>query len=257
MAPGTLVKHHNLMREALAHAVKWGILGRNIAEAVTAPRTSRTEMRALDIPEVHRLLEASEGTPWRSMFHALVWTGVRRSELLGLRWKDLELDLAALYVVQVLQQLDSGEFIIQDPKTAKGRRKVDLAPSSCLVLRAHRERQEADAALLGVDLKPDTLVFSHADGSPRSPATLTAAFRKLSRRAGLGAVRLHDLRHTHASILLKLGIHPKIVSERLGHANIQITLDTYSHLLPGLQEQATLKFEDALATPDLAAVIFP
>ena len=120
-------------------------------------------------------------------------------------------------------------------------------------MRAHRERREADAELLGQKLTGDTLIFSHVDGSPRAPATLTHAFSKLAKRIGLPGVRLHDLRHTHASLLLRQGVHPKIVSERLGHANIQITLDTYSHLLPGLQEAAALKFDDGLAQPLVAA----
>ena len=115
-----------------------------------------------------------------------------------------------------------------------------------MLLRAHRERQESDAELLGFSLNGDRLVFGHVDGTPRAPATLTHAFTKLVRRIGLFGVRLHDLRHTHASLLLQQGVHPKIVSERLGHANIQITLDTYSHLLPGMQEAAADTFDKAL-----------
>ena len=247
LSPGTLIKHHNLIRQALSHAVKWGLLARNVAEAVDSPRSSRKEMRALSAQEVHVLLDACSDTPWYPMIHTLIWTGLRRSELLGLRWKDVDLNLAILRVVQVLHQLNDGQFMFQDPKTAKGRRGVALSPACCLLLRAHRERQEADAAMLGVPLTGDSLVFGHVDGTPRAPATLTHAFTKLVRRIGLTGVRLHDMRHTHASLLLQQGVHPKIVSERLGHANIQITLDTYSHLLPGMQEAAALRFDEVLA----------
>ena len=252
LSGSTLIKHHNLIHQALAHAVKWGILARNVAEAVDPPRPSRKEMRALDAAEVRRILDTCHDTLWYPMIHTLIWTGLRRSELLGLRWKDIDLDLANMHIVQVLHQLNNGVFVIQDPKTAKGRRAVSLSPISCVLLRDLRENQEINANSLGVPVTGDTLVFGHVDGSPRAPATLTHAFSKLSKRAGFSGVRLHDLRHTHASLLFQQGIHPKVVSERLGHANILMTLDTYSHLLPGMQEVAAMKFdagmEMALAT---------
>jgi len=243
LSPGTLIKHHNLIRQALAHAVKWGILVRNVAEAVDPPRATRKEMRALDAAEVQCLLESCSDTPWHPMIHTLIWTGLRRSELLGLHWKNVDLDLANMRIVQVLHQLNDASFVFQEPKTAKGRRAVSLSPMSCVLLRGHRVKQEADAELLGSPLTGESLVFGHVDGSPRAPSTLTHAFSKLAKRAGLPGVRLHDLRHTHASLLLQQGIHPKVVSERLGHANIQITLDTYSHLLPGMQEAAAMNFD--------------
>ena len=246
LSPGTLIKHHNLLRSALSQGVIWRTLTRNVAEAVKPPKVSRKEMRALTGPEVHRMLEACEDTAWHSIFHTLTWTGLRRSELLGLRWKDVDLILAGLRVVQSVQRLNTGEFIVQEPKTASGRRMIALSPASCLVLREHREKQEADATLLGRQLAEDDLVFSHPDGSPRDPSTLTLAFRRLTRRVGLDGVRLHDLRHTMASLYLEQGVNPKTVAERLGHASVTITLDLYSHCLPGVQEAAAVQFDTAM-----------
>jgi integrase len=246
LSPGTLIKHHNLLRSALSQGVIWRTLTRNVAEAVKPPKVSRKEMRALTGPEVHRMLEACEDTAWHSIFHTLTWTGLRRSELLGLRWKDVDLILASLRVVQSVQRLNTGEFIVQEPKTASGRRTIALSPASCLVLREHREKQEADATLLGRQLAEDDLVFSHPDGSPRDPSTLTLAFRRLTRRVGLDGVRLHDLRHTMASLYLEQGVNPKTVAERLGHASVTITLDLYSHCLPGVQEAAAVQFDTAM-----------
>ena len=246
LSPGTLIKHHNLLRSALSQGVIWRTLTRNVAEAVKPPKVSRKEMRALTGPEVHRMLEACEDTAWHSIFHTLTWTGLRRSELLGLRWKDVDLILASLRVVQSVQRLNPGEFIVQEPKTASGRRTIALSPASCLVLREHREKQEADATLLGRQLAEDDLVFSHPDGSPRDPSTLTLAFRRLTRRVGLDGVRLHDLRHTMASLYLEQGVNPKTVAERLGHASVTITLDLYSHCLPGVQEAAAVQFDTAM-----------
>ncbi len=246
LSPGTLIKHHNLLRSALSQGVIWRTLTRNVAEAVKPPKVSRKEMRALTGPEVHRMLEACEDTAWHSIFHTLTWTGLRRSELLGLRWKDVDLILASLRVVQSVQRLNTGEFIVQEPKTASGRRTIALSPASCLVLRENREKQEADTTLLGRQLAEDDLVFSHPDGSPRDPSTLTLAFRRLTRRIGLDGVRLHDLRHTMASLYLEQGVNPKTVAERLGHASVTITLDLYSHCLPGVQEAAAVQFDTAM-----------
>lgn len=247
LSSGTLIKHHNLLKQALGHAVKWGLLARNVADAVDAPRVSRKEMRTLSVEETHRLLEACNGTIWHPLFHTAIWTGLRRSELLGLRWKDLDLDFATLQVVQVMHQLKDGSRVFLEPKTVKSRRAVALSPSSCLVLRSHLADQKALASHLGFSLAEDALVFAHPDGTPLAPAGVTHAFSRISRKCGIHGVRLHDLRHTHASQMLKAGVHPKIVSERLGHASINITLDTYSHVLPGLQEAAALRFDEGMA----------
>ena len=247
LAAGTLVKHHNLIREALATAVKWKLINQNIAEMVDPPRPSRKEMRALTGPEVHRVLEACQDTHWHTIFHTLIWTGLRRSELLGLRWKDVDLLLATLRVTQVLHQLSDGSYVYTEPKTAKAKRAVALSPASCLVLRSHREAQERDAASLGIALTDETLVFCHvADGAPLRPDTVGQAFRRKVRQLGLSGVRLHDLRHTMASLYLQMGISPKTVAERLGHSSVVITLDTYSHLLPGMQEAAAAQFDAAM-----------
>ena len=257
LAPATLIKHHNLLKAALAQAVEWRTLPRNVAESVKPPQVRRKEMRALTGSEVHRLLEACEGKPWHPIFHTLTWTGLRRSELLGLRWKDLDLMLATLRVVQTLQKLNTGEFIYQEPKTAAGRRTIALSPTSCLELQAHREKQGRDAEALGIALTDETLVFSHPDGTPRVPSTLTLAFRRLTKRIGLEGVRLHDLRHTMASLYLQQGVSPKTVAERLGHASVVITLDLYSHCLPGVQEAAAAQFDAAMESAKLPPAGWP
>ncbi len=227
--------------------MKWGLVGRNVAQAVDPPRPVHSEMSTLDSERVRRFLEAARATVYYPMWHLDVFTGLRRSELLGLRWKDIDLDMAALSVVQVIHRLRDGRIIFQEPKTQKGRRQVALGPSAVLGLRAHRDCQQALRAALGAPLGDEDLVFSKPDGSPFLPDTVTHAFRRIADRVGLKGVRLHDLRHTHASLMLRQGVHPKIVQERLGHSTIAVTLDTYSHVTPGLQEAAALKFEEELA----------
>ena len=152
---------------------------------------------------------------------------------------------AYLSVVETGYKLD-GNYIIKEPKTLSSRRRIALPPSLVLVLHQHRAEQEAQQTLLGKPLTDDDFVFAHPDGTPLDPSTVSHSFAKVIRKAGLPPIRLHDLRHTHATFMLKAGIHPKVVSERLGHSSIRITLDTYSHMLPGLQEAAAQRFDDFL-----------
>ncbi|MCL0079931.1 site-specific integrase [Dehalococcoidia bacterium] len=169
---------------------------------------------------------------------------MRRSELLALRWCDVDLLLCQLYVTRTLHHLRNGEIVFRSPKTSKGRRLVALSPSTVLVLREHKEMQAATRTMMGIAVQDDDLVFSDLNGKPLLPNTVTHAWIKLVKRAGLEGIRLHDARHSHASLMLKAGTHPKIVQERLGHASIQITLDTYSHVAPGLQQAAANRFDD-------------
>ena len=155
--------------------------------------------------------------------------------------------LCQIYVNRSMHQIKDGSFIFRPPKTAKGRRTVAMPSSAILVLKDHYDKQVQDRLLLGEPLKDDDLVFSEADGRPMRPNRITRAWPMLAERAGLRVIRLHDARHTHASIMLKQGIHPKIVQERLGHANIAITLDTYSHVSPGLQAAAAKSFDEAFS----------
>ena len=242
----SVLHHHRVLSEALSHAVKWGLVARNVANAVDPPRAERIEMKALAAGGVRRLLGAAQWTPYHPMLHLATYTGMRRSEILGLRWQDVDLNMATVSVVQVMLRLRDGRVVFQEPKTQKGRRLIDLSPTTVLALRAHRERQEADRAMLGVPLAHSDLVFSQPDGSPSLPDTLSHAFNKIAARAGLGGVRLHDTRHTHATLMLRQGVHPKVVQERLGHSTISVTLDTYSHVTPGLQRAAAMAFDREL-----------
>ncbi len=248
LSPKTVRHHHVTLHDALQCAVKWGLLARNPADAVDPPRFQPHEMHTLNEDDVRRFLEVARGTPHYALFYLALYTGMRRSELLALRWSDVDLILGQVSVARSLHHLRDGETVFRSPKTAKGKRMIALPPSASMVLRDHLEQQKMVRALLGKTLEDSDLVFSRTDGSPLLPDTITRTWIKLARRTGLSGVRLHDARHTHASLLLKQGIHPKIVQERLGHANIGITLDTYSHVAPGLQEAAAAGFDD-LVTP--------
>ena len=152
----------------------------------------------------------------------------------------------SVLIIDFRHRAKGGESIYQDPKTAKGRRLVSLTPSTALTLRSLRERQEADGLLQGYAVNEDTPVFRYRDGSPFLPRSFSGAFTKIMRQAGLEGYRLHDARHAHATLMLRQGVHPKIVQERLGHAKVGTTLDIYSHVTPGMQQAAALGFEQGL-----------
>ncbi|MDO8636750.1 MAG: site-specific integrase [Dehalococcoidia bacterium] len=245
LSAASVLRHHKVISQALGFAVKQGLLARNVAQACDPPHPARPSMSTLAEGDVPRFLVTAQGTPYYVLFYTALYTGMRRGELLGLRWGDLDLDMATLSVVQTLQRV-GGAYIIKEPKSQRSRRQVSLPPSLALLLRKYRTEQSALHVLLGKPLSDGDLVFAHPDGMPFEPSVISHQFAWVLRKAGLPHIRLHDLRHTHASLMLKAGVHPKIVSERLGHASVAITLDTYSHTVPGLQEAAAQRFDRML-----------
>ncbi len=241
----TVRHHHTVLHKALQTAIEWGLVGRNAADAVSPPRAQCPEMQTWNEDEISQFLEAAKTTAYYALFYTALFTGMRRSELLALRWQDIDFLLGQIYVNRSMHVLKGSRVIFKSPKSAKGRRTVALPPSLFLVLDEYRKAREAESILLDKPISDSELVFSTL-GKPFLPNTVTHAWIKLVRRTGLKMIRLHDARHTHASIMLKQGIHPRIVQERLGHSTIAITLDTYSHVTPGLQDAAAKRFDDVL-----------
>ncbi len=240
----TVRYHHAVLHVALKTAVQWGLLARNPADAVSPPRARRTEMQTWNEDDITRFLEVAKDSPYYTLFYTALFTGMRRSELLGLKWGDVDFILSQICVSRSLHHLKDGSYIFTEPKSAKSRRTIALPPSATLLLKEHQEKHELERVMLGIPSTDSDLVFSTLEGKPLRPNTVTRAWTTLAAHAGLKVIRLHDARHTHASIMLKQGIHPKIVQERLGHASIQMTLDTYSHVAPGLQEAAANRFDE-------------
>ncbi len=256
LSAGTVRYHHAVLHVALQTAVKWGLVSRNVADAVDPPRIHRNEMQTWSEDEVSRFLEASKGSPYYELFFTALFTGMRRSELLGLAWQNVDFIFSQIYVNRSLHHLKDGSYVFTEPKSAKSRRTIALSPSAILLLHGYKEKQKLERTMLGIPLKDSDLVFSKVEGKPLRPNTITRAFEVLAAHCGLPVIRLHDARHTHASLMLKQGVHPKIVQERLGHASIQMTLDTYSHVAPGLQQAAANKFDDIVLSkqPDMIEV---
>jgi integrase len=247
--PLTARHHHMILHRALSIAVKWGLIYRNPADAVDPPRYNRAEMHTMNEDGIRVILETAKGTDYYPIFYLAIFTGMRRSELLAIKWADVDLLMGQVSVNKSLHQLHDGSFAFREPKSARGRRNIALTPTTIQVLKTHLENRIEEQKFFGRKVGDTDLVFSHADKSPMLPGSVTQAWRKMAAKSGLTGIRLHDARHTHASLLLKQGVHPKIVQERLGHATIATTLDIYSHVAPGLQEAAARKF-DEIAAPD-------
>ena len=240
----TVVHHHRVLHVALKRARALRLIAQNPVEDVSRPRVERQEIEVLDQAEAAALLAAARGTRLFPTVVVALGTGLRRGEILGLRWSDIDLDQATLSVVQSLEQTKAG-LRFKTPKTKRSRRTIALSPSLVEELQAHRVKQAA--ARLALGMGKAQLVFTTIDGDPIQPDSVTKMFARLVERAKVRPISLHALRHTHATDLLRAGVHPKIVSERLlGHASIAITMDTYSHAIPGLQQDAAQRIDVAL-----------
>ena len=246
LSPCSVLHHHRVLWEALGHAVKWQLVPRNIADTVDPPRPQKLEITTLDNAGLLTLLGKARGSIYFPFLHLVAYTGLRRSEALALKWQDVDLNLATISVVRSVHQIRGVGMEFNQPKTTRSRRQVALSPTAVLALRDHWLQQQALDAELGSPTSD--LVFHRIDGSPLRPDAVTRACAKWAREAGLPALRLHDLRHTHATLMMELGINPKVVSERLGHASVGITLDLYSHVSPSLQAEAAQRFDQGLVT---------
>jgi integrase len=245
----TVVQMHRILREALSHAVKWGILSRNPADAATPPRKERKTMDMWDMPTIHRFLQACDTTNYASLYRFAILTGMRRSELTGLRWANVDFATSRLSVVETLQRITGRGLVVGQPKTARSRRSIALSPEAVKVLESIRDCQITQRLLQADAWTSTGYVFTRPDGRPVIPDDISQDFQTIVQKAGLPHLTLHGLRHAHATILLTAGVHPKVVSERLGHSNIAVTMDTYSHVLPGLQEAAAHTVDRCLAVP--------
>lgn len=237
LAPRTVQYLHRILREALNQALKWQMVNRNVADATEPPRAARAQVTVWNDEQVRTFLGATEHDYYAPVWHVALTTGLRRGELLGLRWQDVDFEDGVLRVRQSLVEVN-GTPLFQEPKTKSGRRTVALFPVTLSELRAHRTRQLQHRLAIGPAWEDHDLVFANADGRPVYPANLARHFRRRMKELQLPTIPFHSLRHTHATLMLRDGMHVKVMSERLGHSSIAITLDTYQHVLPDMQRQA-------------------
>jgi integrase len=253
LSPRSVRYVHTILHRALKDAVRWRRLAVNPADAADPPKASaiaRPEMTTWTAATLAEFLDRSRGYGDRyfAAWHLLAMTGMRRGEVLGLRWADVDLEAGRLAIVQTVIAVKHA-VSFGTPKTAKGRRAVALDGGTVAILRDHRRQQLEQRLLLGPGWRDNDLVFTAVDGEPVHPERFSREFDRRVERWALPRIRLHDLRHGWATMALQAGVHPKVVSERLGHAGISITLDTYSHVTPDMQGAAAELVAGLLAGP--------
>ncbi len=250
LSPTTVHHRHVALKMALERAVEIGVLSKNPARFTSPPRVNRPEMRVLAEEEATALLKVLEDTPSELPAYLALTTGARLGELLALRWSDIDLDAGVAHVRRtviehMVGQGDSLWYSFKEPKSGHGR-SVDLGAATTAKLRSHRKRQTEHRLTLGGGWKDLDLVLATPTGKPTRPSTASGRFRTVVGTCGLEGVRFHDLRHAHATILLKAGTPPHVVSKRLGHSTVAFTLQVYAHVLPGQQREAADAIEAAL-----------
>ncbi|MQB00399.1 MAG: tyrosine-type recombinase/integrase [Actinobacteria bacterium] len=238
LSPKTVHNIHVMLHKALHDAVRWNYLPRNVAEFADPPRqTAGKAMSTWTPEELRTFLQFVEDNPLYAAWVLAANTGMRRGEVLGLRWQDIDFDRRRLAIRHTIISIDY-RVEISEPKTARGRRSVALDGGTVAALRAHRAAQNQEKLMLGEAYRDAGLVFCRADGTPVHPDRFTQMFDKHVKECDLPRIRLHDLRHTHATLALAAGIHSKVVSERLGHSTVAFTMDVYSHAIPSMEAEA-------------------
>ena len=243
LAPSTVSSHYRTLNTAMNQAVKWRMIQVNPCYGVTPPKNNKTKMTVLEDHEVKKLFEATKDMPIYIVLLIAVTCGLRRGEILGLQWENIDFKNSTMSIENNVVRAGK-DVVMKETKTSSGKRSVSIPANVLEVLKDVRKKQMEYRMLFGKDYHENNFVCTWPDGKPFSPGYITNTFSKLLKKLEIPAIRFHDLRHTHATILLKQGVHPKVVQERLGHSKISMTLDTYSHVLPTMQKEAAEKIRN-------------
>lgn len=243
LSPATIRRVHALLHACLNAALRDGLVHANAAAGVRLPRDRHRTGTTWSPQQLQRFLDATLSDPLGPLFLVLATTGMRRGEAVGLCWSQVDLANCAVSVRQSMLSVRY-KVIVDEPKTTRSSRTIAVDPITVAVLRHVQQRQDAQRQLRGSAWHPGDYVFTREDGSPWHPEYVSKRFAVLVKRAGLPRIRLHDLRHTHASLALRGGVHLKVMQERLGHSSISVTANMYSHVAPGLQHDAATRIAD-------------
>lgn len=247
LSPRTVLALHRIIHSALQQAVKWQLIIRNVAEAVEPPKAKNYKAKYLTDKQTEELINKAKGTDIYIPIMIAIYTGARRGEVLGLNWNNVNLEKGIIKIVDNLCTTKSG-LIIKEPKTGSGVRTIAISKTLVDILKRYKVKQIENKIKLGRLYQENNIVCCYEDGRPFNPKRFSAKFHELLERNSLPIVRFHDLRHSHASLLVKLGIKPKVISERLGHSNIGITMDLYSHLYEEADIDVARKFDKLIST---------
>ena len=247
----TVISFHNILHKAMETAVKWNLVARNVCKVVDPPRRQRFEVTPLTLDQIQKLLSEVEGHRMEALFKVALATGMRRGELMGLKWQDINFEAGTIQVRRVLTRIPSkfpGKgYEEAEPKTQRSRRTIVIAQFALTSLKEHQIRQEQEKEKAGRYWQEHDYVFCTPLGTHLNPSRdVLDPLKVFLKHAGLPDIRFHDLRHSAATLLLSLGIHPKVVQEILGHSQISITMDIYSHVMPNMHQDAIHKLNEAM-----------
>lgn len=248
LAPKTILEHHRLISKILNTAVRWELLDRNVAERADPPKVPYREQRCLDEKETKHMLSLLSAEPiqYRTMITLLVFTGMRRGELCGLEWKDIDFENQTVTICRTSQYIGNKEFITKEPKTRSGIRKLTVGTAVCRLLKTYRTCQALERLKAGDKWVDTDRLFTQWNGMPIYPDTVTDWFAKFLKRNDLPKVTLHSLRHSNATLMIAEGVDIRTVSNRLGHAQASTTLNIYAHALKSRDLDAAEKLDAAL-----------
>jgi len=245
LKPKTVRYLRGTLRTALNEAVRWGLVARNVAALVEGPRVERYRIQPFTPDEARTLLAAVRGNRLEALYSVAPTMGLRQGEALGLQWKDVDFDSGHIRITKQLQRIHGSPQLVE-PKTERSRRTVAMPAMIALALNDHHERQEKERAAAGTRWKSHGLIFTTPIGTPLDGTAVTKAFHQLLDHAGLPQRRFHDLRHSCATLLLVQGVSPRVVMDVLGHSQIALTMNTYSHVIPDLRRDAARRMEELL-----------
>lgn len=250
LSPTTVIHFHAVIHKSLDQAVKWQIIKNNVANAVTKPKKIRKELIVWNQKEVNLALDRLKDMTIYCPTLLALTTGMRRGEILGLTWDNIDFEKEVIYVQKQLQKIND-QLILVQPKTKRSIRKITLPNNIIPLLKDLRKEQFKNKLYFGETYNTSDFVICQNDGRPYDPSYVTKNFgriiRRVSKELDIPVISFHDLRHTHATLLLKAGVNPKVVAERLGHTTVSMTLDTYSHVLPDMQQEVASKLNDILS----------
>ena len=246
LAPKTVRNVHGMLTRAFRDAIRWGRVLRNPCDAADPPKGQSPEMNAWTAGELRQFTAATSSHRWAGVWALMATTGMRRGEILGLRWSDVDLS-AGTVTIRSTRIRYATTVATSTPKTARGNRTIAIGPATVAALKAWKRTQNEDRLLMGAGWQNrDGLVVTVADGTAPNPEAFSNLFQDLTKRAGIRIIRLHDLRHSYATAALAAGVPVKVLSQRLGHADITVTLKVYAHVLPGDDEDAAKRSDELL-----------
>src|SRR5215469_11834621 len=246
----TVHEIHGVLRLALKHAVRWNYVSRNVCDLLDSPRVVSREGTPLTLEQAKKLLEGIRGHRLEAVLMMAVITGMRKGEIIALRWSDIDLDRHILRVLHTVDYIPGYGYVENEPKTQAGKRTIDLPEFFIDMLKHHRAKQVERRLKVGEVWENRDLVFPDLTGGYLNPIHVLRMFKKILERAGLPDMPFHDLRHSAATILISMGINPKVIQELLGHSDISITLGLYGHLFPSMQQDVVDKWQDVFGEKD-------